>query len=560
MMLGQLEVIGAVAPPPLAVSSESALDASYTAAQATNAQKYHAALSSRTSPPASITEALELEVMRLRGGVLPSQRDSLLRNTPAAGPPQRYQVHYSDSESESAADPKKQQKHSTWRWPSILRAGPAESTEAMGESGEEAAKQKALCHTAHDLLTTLGQSRAKQLHLALARNFSSMRQSNALGGREHGGSLSSLATWPESGLLLASIPTGTGGPCAESVLYPKGLLPAETPPWHAPLGTNKVDFHIVLPRMSSLMTVRLTPGSLPYGAKDTPTVKISLGIVLSDLVEAKLAKIVPLETGEIDFELEAPMSCCIVAVSLEIATGSATEPCEAAPRATVEAPAEASVTQPTSSHYYEQKEGETFAQVKVGSGTSATNSEDGPAVLTSASPPTSGANNNSGQLVGLLRVGRLKLLGKLLAVKDETRERTLTEAEKSQHKQIMEARPPTVRQLYKPAQQQDLEGKGVELRFNKVVARGFTLTVLHGEQGPDAQVRVMDVTLYTHGDSAGHGERKVHIGRFHVPKTRHEQQLYFDFSPVEQVTRCMFDYVASYGAHPCTVGNITLHC
>ena len=68
---------------------------------------------------------------------------------------------------------------------------------------------------------------------------------------------------------------------------------------------------------------------------------------------------------------------------------------------------------------------------------------------------------------------------------------------------------------------------------------------------------MVDVTLYVLERDA---EKKVHVGRFHVPKVRNEQRLYFDFTQVASVTRCVFEYVASYGVYPCTVGTLALHC
>jgi len=158
---------------------------------------------------------------------------------------------------------------------------------------------------------------------------------------------------------------------------------------------------------------------------------------------------------------------------------------------------------------------------------------------------------------GVLRVRRVKILGRLLAVRDA---RPLTETERNQHAQILTARPPTARQLHRSAQQEGRSERHLELRFNGVIARGFSLQVLHGDKGPSAQVRVLDLTLYTHGDSQGQHERKVSVGRYHIPKTHHETMLHFDFAKVEQVTRCTFEYAASYGRHPVTVGVLSLHC
>merc|ERR1711871_1375848 len=100
-----------------------------------------------------------------------------------------------------------------------------------------------------------------------------MRQSAALAARDHKGPLTSLALWPDSGLLLAKVPTAGGSLCAESLLYPSGLLPPGSPGWAAPEGCAKADLHIVLPRMASIMAVQLCPGSVPYGC-DLPNVKV----------------------------------------------------------------------------------------------------------------------------------------------------------------------------------------------------------------------------------------------------------------------------------------------
>jgi len=93
MMLGQIEVMGAVAPPPSwAPPTDQNQDFPLSKEAQVARDKYHGIICGRRGAPGSLIEALELEVLRLEGCVLPQQRDALLRKTPEAGPWEAYDI------------------------------------------------------------------------------------------------------------------------------------------------------------------------------------------------------------------------------------------------------------------------------------------------------------------------------------------------------------------------------------------------------------------------------------------------------------------------------------
>lgn len=156
MMLGQLEVIGAIAPPPV-VSQEAPKEASSTLGSDEAKRRYEEAIAKRTAPPSNISEALELEVMRLHAALLPAQRDMVIQRTATAGPVEGYNLtrHLSQLSQDSRDSAKKHK--DGWGWAKMLRGTNTTEAESQGTSAAEADRQRALCQEAMALLKTHGQ-------------------------------------------------------------------------------------------------------------------------------------------------------------------------------------------------------------------------------------------------------------------------------------------------------------------------------------------------------------------------------------------------------------------
>lgn len=259
------------------------------------------------------------------------------------------------------------------------------------------------------LTIVLLQLRQQQLHMGLARASHGMRQSSSLAARDHEGPLTSLATWPESGLLLSSVHTAQGSLPAESILWPRGLQPDTAQTWHAPVGCLKTDIHIMLPRLASVVCIRLCPGNVPYG-KDTPRLQVGIGKVLSDLTECKVVKTTRQSNGDVDYEIAAPVEGCIVFLSLELDPAVAAEDATETTADHVEAETTEQPSRPCDSvHFYQQADEQGFVRVAVddASGTSTDATAQGTGLTPQGTPAACGK---------VLRAQRVKVLGKVTHV------------------------------------------------------------------------------------------------------------------------------------------------
>jgi len=540
MTLGQIEVIGAITTPSQTVSECQSEMAAHLEAQDAARRDYHNILMRRVAPPMDLTEALELEVLRLRAAVTPAQRDAEIRRMQVEGGTDRYNIFAHTPNLEIDIGDAKKTKDG-WHWGKLLGQSASAEQKASG-ADSEIAKQKVLFQTAVDLLKRHSELRHWQIHVSLARSWAFRRQCAALTVRQIEG-FSSLAIWPEAGLLLSSVQTASSSSPPESLLYPQDLVLENDAGWHAPAGCTKADFYIVLPRVASVMCIRLCPGNIPYDT-DLPSVELAVGSVLTDLVECKISRVVHHKNGEVDFHLHNSVVGSVISLTMSINTPVCTQNLQKLDHVKM-------------GPWYVEQTANGFSHVEVTiPQTTAVSSGPVPQPhhisARDASPPHAESQNR------VLRSRRVAILGKFVAVPEMA---AFTETERRQHFQIMQARPPTARQIHRPVQQRVNE-RLIELHFHRVVIRGFSITVAHGEAGPESQVRLLDVTITVcegEGPSPA-DQRQISLGRFHVPKTSVDKRLFFDFSEVSNVIKCSFEFSASYGSLCSSMGIISVYC
>ena len=150
-MLGQLEVLGAIQPPPVLSTTESLAQRSTSIGSDAAKSKYQELLTARP-PPVNLGQALELEVARLHGGLLPSQRRSFL--TSRGGSEEAYLVTAHIPSGHEAGDARKAK--GGWSFTKLLQGGSGATPELEYDPSENA-RQQALCQEAVALLRSHAQ-------------------------------------------------------------------------------------------------------------------------------------------------------------------------------------------------------------------------------------------------------------------------------------------------------------------------------------------------------------------------------------------------------------------